>query len=497
LETAPAKAAAPTPPAPGAAQPAATEPVAAQAASALMPSLFVAYLFDDVHLDFGDLAQVRNAAERHFNDALTPADRAAIFTTSGRATQDFTDDRVKLHEALVSLRPNPIARSQTQECPDISYYQADLIANKNDPNALLAAGFDALSCLSLPSNEPGSMQQAQQVARSVAMRVLNSGDTESRLSLGVIRDVVRRLSGMPGQRSIILVSPGFLTNFDLFQDKADIMDRAIRANVIISSLNARGLYTVTPGGDASRPEPQSIPSVALKSSYASASALANEDVLAELADGTGGTYFHNNNDLMAGFKQVAARPEYVYVLGFSPQNLKLDGSFHGLKVTLRDSRKVNLVARRGYYAPKHLADPEETAKEELRDALFSREELRDIPVEVRTQFFKPNLDSAKLAVMAKVDIRPLRFKKENGRNRDDLTIIYGLFDRNGNLVTAASKTIEMRLLDQTLATRLTSGITVRNSFDLKPGDYVIRLVMRDSEGQLMAAANGAVQIPMN
>jgi hypothetical protein len=31
------------------------------------------------------------------------------------------------------------------------------------------------------------------------------------------------------------------------------MDRAIRANVRISSLNARGLYTIIPGGDASTP----------------------------------------------------------------------------------------------------------------------------------------------------------------------------------------------------------------------------------------------------
>jgi hypothetical protein len=55
----------------------------------------------------------------------------------------------------------------------------------------------------------------------------------------------------------------------------------------------------------------------------------------------------------------------------------------------------------------------------------------------------------------------------------------------------------MRLKDQTLESRLNSGITVRSSFDVKPGSYMIRLVIRDSEGQLMAAANGTVDIPMN
>jgi hypothetical protein len=52
------------------------------------------------------------------------------------------------------------------------------------------------------------------------------------------------------------------------------------------------------------------------------------------------------------------------------------------------------------------------------------------------------------------------------------------------------------LRDQTLENRLGSGITVKSNFDdVKPGSYVIRLVVRDSEGQLMAAANGAVEIP--
>jgi hypothetical protein len=220
-------------------------------------------------------------------------------------------------------------------------------------------------------------------------------------------------------------------------------------------------------------------------------------VLAEVAYGTGGAFFHNNNDLVEGFKRVAARPEYMYVLGYSPQNLKLDGALHNLKITLKSGGKFEIQARSGYYAPRRLADPAETAKQEMQDALFSREELRDIPMAIHTQFFKPSPDDAKLAVMTRVDVKNLRFRKENGRNLDDLTVLSGLFDRNGNLVTGDSKTIQMRLKDQTLESRLSSGITVKSNFDVKPGSYMIRMVIRDSEGQLMAAANGTVDIPMN
>jgi len=484
----------PAPTASEAPPPAAAKPSAA-------PDRFVAFLFDDVHLNFGDLAQARNAAERHLNDSLAPTDRAAIFSTSGRTTLDFTDDRAQIHDTLARLRPTPIARSGTRDCPDIGYYQADLIQNKNDATAFQAAVEEDLVCRPPPAGTPAAqaIQQAQIDAKSVAARVLPEGDQETRISLTVLRDVVRRMSTMPGQRGVIVISPGFLTLVDMQSEKTEIMDRAIRANVIISALNARGLYTIMPGGDASEPGPISATAVNLKSQYASTIALAEEETLADLADGTGGTYFHNSNDLVEGFKRVAARPEYVYVLGFSPQNLKLDGRFHAVKVVIKESGKasgkVSLQARRGYYAPRQLADPAETARQEIEDALFSREELRDIPIELHTQFFKPTDVTARLSVLVKVDVKHIRFRKAEGRNRNDLTVASGLFDRNGNLVAGNQKVLEMRLRDETLANRIGSGITVRSSFDVKPGSYLVRLVVRDTEGQLMAATNGAVEIP--
>ena len=462
-----------------------------------IPKRFVGYFFDDIHISQSDLMQVRNAAERHIGESLVPTDRAAILTSSGRNNLDFTDDHAALHAALLRLMPQPIARAMTQACPDVSYYQADLIINQSDTMALQAATADAMACMGLDPSQPGAVQTALSMARATASQTLNAGEEESRAALRTLREAVRRLSAMPGQRSLILISPGFLTLTNLYQDKTEIMDRAIRANVIISTLNARGLYTIVPGGDASSPNPQSATGAMARSQYAGATAQAEEDILAELAYGTGGLYFHNNNDLFEGFKRVAARPEFIYVLGFSPQNLKLDGRLHALKITLKSSAKLDIQARRGYYAPQHLADPQETAKQEIQDALFSREELRDIPLEIHTQFFKSSADNARLAVLARVDVKHLRFRKENGRNQDDLTIVSGLFDRNGNLVTGNSKTVEMRLKDQTLETRMNSGITVKSSFDVKPGSYMIRLVIRDSEGQLMAAANGTVDIPMN
>jgi len=476
----------------------ATGPTAAAKTPAPIAQRFVVYLFDDVHTSNGDLIQVRQAADRHLAE-LDATTRAAIFTTSGQGNVDFTDDRVKLHEALMKLMSRPTIGAPGSECPDLSYYMADLIQNKNDQQALHAAATEVLATCEppVPGQSPQQAeQQAETVSRSTASRILNLGERDTRLALTVLVNAIRRLAAAPGDRSLIFVSPGFFLTDYLRQDETDIMDRAIRANVRISSLNARGLYVIIPGGDASTPGSAGGPAVLnAKAQYQSESAIAEEGIMEELADATGGRYFHNNNDLKAGFAEVAAAPEFVYVLGFSPQNLKLDGTYHALKVKLITARGLDLQARRGYYAPKHLADPAEDAKREIQEALFSREELQDIPVELHMQFFKSSDVAAKIAVLARVNLRSLRFRKADGRNNDNLTILSGVFDRNGTYVTGMQKVIEMRLLDPTLQKLLNSGITVRTNFDVAPGSYVIRLVVRDSEGQTMAARNGVVEIP--
>jgi VWFA-related protein len=456
------------------------------------PERFVAYLFDDVHIEFGDLAVVRQAAERHLA-TLRPTDRAAILTTSGQTTLDFTDDRTKLHDTLLRLRPRPIS-SGGSNCPDISYYQADLIFNKNDPEATSEATQEALLCL---PPEPGQSQTAiaataTQLVNMTTQQVLAAGDHESHVSLGVLKQAVQAVSHMPGQRSVVLVSPGFIAPQQEFEYN-DIVDRAVRSQIVINALNARGLFTIMPPDSIHTATGQALPPQQ-KGLIVTAAALANEDLLAVLADGTGGIFFHNSNDLDEGFRRVAQAPEYSYVLAFAPQNLKLDGSFHTLKVTLKSPQKFIVQARRGYYAPKHFADPNEEAKQEIQEAMYSQEELHNLPVKLRTQFFKASDEDAKLVVLAHVDVQHLHFRKAEGRNDNVLTCVSALFNRNGNFIQGTEKIVTMHLKDETLEHKLSTGITLKTSFDVKPGSYLVRLVVRDAEGQLMSAENGSVEI---
>lgn len=472
---------------------AAAPDVTKQAPNFVPPSRFVALLFDDVHVTTQDLMRTRSAAVQFVNSAVQATDRVAVFTLSGQSQMDFTADRDQLHTALLGLIVRPIgAASSTSNCPPIDYYEANLIQNHLDPTALGVATQDALACAY--NNNPQFTQEARLLAMSTAVQVYEEGGLETEASFRRVGEVLRRLSGLPGQRVLVLLSPGFIYP-EAEVRLSEIIDRANRSNVFINTLDARGLYTPDLG-DISQPETGNPIAGGPRLMFRTQAQTANTEVLTTLADGTGGLAFHNSNDLAGGLRMIAAAPAVSYLLAFTPHNFKYDGKFHKLRVTLTTKQRVTIEARKGFFAPKHSVSVEESAKQEIEEALFSQDVQQGLPIELHTQFYKVDAADAKLAVMAHVNLAHLRFQKTAaGRNDDQLTIVTALFDADGNVVSAVEKTVQMRLLDATLARLSRTGLTVKTSFDVKTGDYVVRLVVRDSNADRLSTENGTVEIP--
>jgi VWFA-related protein len=456
-----------------------------------LPQRFVSLMFDDLHLGAQDALTVRTAGVKIL-DALAPSDRVGVYTTSGQVTQEFTADRELLKEAMNKISARPVAGGGFPDCPDISYYQANLIVNQNDTQALSVATEDAVQCAFNGDEKMASA--AATMARSRASQVLSVGDAASEYAYSHLDAAIRRLAGMPGQRKMVFISPGFLLT-TLIAERSDVIDRSTKAGVVIDTVDARALYTPDLAGDIANGPQDSYKTAGFKSTYRVDAQFADGEILSDFAAGTGGTYFHDRNDLDVGLRNSIAAPSTTYLLGFSPQNLKLNGSFHTLKVSLSGKQKYSVQARRGYYAPRNQKNPEETAKEEIQEAVFSQEEIRDLAVDLQTQFFRKDASEAHLSVLAHVDLKTLKFRKVEDRNSDDLTLATVIFDENGNFVTGGEKILEMKLRDATLERLDHSGITVKSSFDVKPGNYLVRLVVRDKEGEQMAARNGAVAIP--
>jgi VWFA-related protein len=457
------------------------------------PQRFIAYLFDDLHLGPLQLSSVRTAAISRL-DWLQPSERLAIYTSSGLVHLDFTNDRSKLEDAL--RRVNSKLESGISDCPYISYYQADLIINKNDSEALEAAVRDYIACQNMRASSPteadAAIAKARPVVAALAHQALNSGQSQTKLAFNTLNDVIRKLGVMPGERTIILVSPGFLVTEDR-RSEAGVIERALNSKIVVNSLDARGLYTRDPAGDISKKKSASSASLVYENQLAADSASSESQVLGEVAYATCGRLVHNTNDLAGALARLSGRPEFSYLLAFTPQNLQNNGKFHTLKIELKQPSGYAVQARKGYYAPLP-AGSNEQVKREIAEAVFAHDEIRELPLLVQTQFFRSGDDSAKVAVLVHIDVRRMQFKKADGRNLNELTVVAALFDRNDNFVSAKSSTVKMHIKDETLDTKLNSGITVRSDFDVDPGNYLVRIVARDEQGKMLAQ-NEAVDIP--
>jgi VWFA-related protein len=458
---------------------------------AKMPQRFVSMVFDDIHFSLEDATFVRSAGTK-FLDSLAPSDRVGIYSTSGQFTQEFTDDHEALKKALLKVLPHSVTANGYHNCPDVSYYLADQVENQRNTQALAVATEMAVQCAF--NGDETKAAQAQPLAQAAVFQALSTGDAESTYAYSHLSDITRRLSAMPGQRIMVFVSPGFIPS-TLWPEMTELIDRANRSSITINTIDGRGLYTPDVLGDIADPPRFSPKTAGFETSYRVQAQFAQEEVLADLALGTGGTFFHNRNDIEEGMKQAGAAPGVSYVLGFSPQNLKYDGRFHEIKVVLTNKRKAEIQARRGYYAPRTIPDPAAAAKADIEEAMFSQDEISELPIELQTQFFKKDANDARLAVLTHFDLKGVHFRKAEGRSNDDVTIATAIFDQNGNFVIGGEKILEMKLLDNTYEKLSRTGLTVKSSFDVKPGTYMVRQVVRDGEGAQMAARNGAVVIP--
>jgi VWFA-related protein len=494
---------------------------------------YLALYFDNLSTTVTDLTAARNAAERYLSSSLKPSDRVAIFS-SDQLVADFTDDTRRLAEALGNLHVSVRARMSGSDCPNLSDYQALQItelAEEPHADAWVLARDEMAQC-SIPSGSSNAAENSTSRAGkaggkgtsghlanesfdrdsdvahilNLARGIVLQNQIVVRSNLQEIDRVVQRLSQMPGQRSVILVSPGFLTQTEQLQlDR--IVDHALRSEVVISALDPKGLAILTRSADASLGYTPTHGDAA-RASRAVDSGRENAvtSVLAEVAQGTGGKYFHSSNDLKAGFAALERSPGY-YVLAFAPTDLKPDGAFHSLKVTLTGDRKdFTIQARRGYFAPKGDAPvaasadngndlAEHAEHERMQQQVLSKVDVSQLPVELTSSLAQQTDQTQILSVSIHLDTKALQFRREGDHNLNTITFVVAVFDPKDKIIGAQQRHVSVDSSDAQLRDVLRVGLETAFAFKLGSGAYRLRAVVTDSVQHLVGAKSDSVIVP--
>ena len=495
----------------------------------VLPGKFIAFYFDDINASDSDLIQARDAADRYLSANLQLQDRVAIFTSQQRLS-DFTSDRKQIHEALLKLRATSRSVARNHDCPDISDFQALQISENPSSQQIDAwqaaldeakhcdTGFDssAMQGQGSPaapgapaqpgmttSSAPGSATgRILQKARVIADQI----DLLARSNLEQLQQVINYISQMPGQRTIVLVSPDFISQGE--QSQLDsLIDRALRAQVVISSLDPKGLAILMREFDASRNYSPTGNALRAEHGVDSMRESVATSVLADVAEGTGGQFFHDSNDLTAGFGAVAGSPAY-YILAFAPTAMKADGKFHQLKVTLTEKQKgFTIQARRGYFAPKNgdsrvmeakdaqIPNADAAVQEQIREAILSKTDVTQIPIDLTVKLPESPGATHDVVLSAHLDAKQLHFQKDGEHNLNTVMFFFAVFDQKDNLLDAQLRRARVNVLDNQLPSLMNSGVTVNITFQLKPGSYRIREVVTESEQNQMASLSRSVNVP--
>jgi hypothetical protein len=218
-------------------------------------------------------------------------------------------------------------------------------------------------------------------------------------------------------------------------------------------------------------------------------AQAKDDGMAVLAAGTGGTFYHNSNDLERGFRELGMVPETMYVLGFTPSDVVADGRFHSLKVRLATGKHDSLQARLGYAAPTANAAPVSPSK--LDSEVMAVDTITDLPAGFSWEQ-RPGRPG--VTMVAHLDIGSLHFETRHDRRGQKLTLVEVLLDSHGGFVTGKRSELELNFTQATFTRLAKTGLSVVMTLEAPPGSYSVRAVAQDALEGKLAAAGETVQI---
>lgn len=462
-----------------------------------MRSRYVALYFDDLHTTSSDIEHVQVAAENFLRSGLIAGDQVALFTASSSLTLDFTPDTSKVLDALVKLK----SRARVFDagtCPRITAHDAYAIANNLDTEAYetaLAAATQC-NCDDQANSDPDCHSFQQQVVLVEARQTWEPMRQLSQNTLETIRGVVNYLAKRPGERVLVLASSGFLVGTLETQVDA-VVDDALRAGIVINALDAKGLYNENPSHrrmlNELRGRAAEMTAKHEAESFGS-DLMSLTAAMADFAVGTGGRFFHDRNDLTAGYYSLAAAPETEYLLGFAPEKGKLNGSLHKLKVEVSLPGKFDVQARPGYFAPTKDLATEPTPDEKIDAEVRASEDRSDFSLRVTERAETAANGHLALNVQAHVDIQKLSFEQREDRHANMLTFVVALFDAQGEMIAGKEAQMELALKQDSFDRFSKTGIIGALSLKALPGTYRLRVVVEEAIHGEMSATSQNMQI---
>ncbi len=320
-------------------------------------------------------------------------------------------------------------------------------------------------------------------------------DLNTDRELYALRSISKSLEKISEKKSLLYFSGGI--SRDGIENEASLrsaVNSAVRANLAIYSVDTRGLQAISPLGDASTGSlrgSSGFNGAALTSNMNAN--FASQEVMGTLSSDTGGKAFFDSNDFAPAFAQVQKDTSAYYAIGFHSTNPARDGKYR--KLTIKINRPgIKLEYRPGYYAPadfKHSGH--EDRERELQEQLASDLPATDVAVYLDAMYFRLDENRFYVPVSLIVPGSQIPFVKGGDKDKATLDIIGEVIDEVKRPIGSARETIKLNL-DPSLQARQ-KNIQYTTSFNLPPGKYHLKFVVRENQTGRMGSFEADITLP--
>jgi VWFA-related protein len=418
----------------------------------------IVLLFDSSSMQPEELERAIASGHEYLGKGLTPADLVAVASVGSalQIVQDFTADREVLTAALDRFSSVDGLGFEEGTTPTGEETEAD--------------GF---------------------VADDSEFNIFN---TDRRLA--AIEQLSDALAPIQQKKSIVYFSSGVTQRGEdnQVQLRAAI-DRAVKANVSIYPVDARGLTALVPGGSASQSSGRGGTSMfsgrGVSRQFDSQSA--SQDTLVALASDTGGKAFLDTNDFGGVYTRVIADTSAYYLLGYSSTNPARDGRFRRIRVRL-SKPGLRVEHRNGYYAARDFQHSgREDRERQLQEQLMADLSSTDLTVWMSTSFFRLSDDRFYVPVSVAVPGSEIPFVRSSAQERATIDVIGLVRDGQQRAVGRVRDTVKLSVQPAQEVRRKT--VQYETGFTLPPGKYRLKMVLRENQSGAIGSYESDFVVP--
>lgn len=426
----------------------------------------IVLFFDLTSMQPQELLRSTDSAKKFLKEQMSPADLVAVVSFGNLLVlkTDFTNDRDALYSAVDSLIPGK---------------ESSLATNA-------ASASDAVT------EDNGSSFTADDTE-------FNTFNTDRKLA--ALEGLAGMLGSIPGKKSVMQFTGGITQSGE--DNRSEMQAATIAANknnVSFYTVDARGLMTDTPGGDAS---------TGMASGSATFSGVAvhqgtqtrqdSRDTLTQLAEDTGGKAYLDVGDLGDTFKSVEAETTGYYLLSYYSTNTAKDGRYRRVKVKLVNVNApgVHLRYREGYNAAKDWkifnSDDREKA---LDDAMASNVPRVELPMALETGEFRLPNNEVFVPVSVKLSSSALQWAKSHGKHETQFDFLAELRDVATKRIAGQLRdTIKVTLADERFQQVQQQSLVYQGGILTNPGNYDLKVLARENESGKIGTFEEKLLIP--